>query len=153
MKRLPVQLAIILLSIVVFVGALYGYFQFRKDQSFRQHCKKVGEEIWDCSGFGATEGAANEVAKVCESRGLKFECSGHCVSARCYRFADEAKPCTDSKQCLSGNCIPDDVNCPENCAGKCAGVYPPNMCDARQVFSTLHDGKVTKIETGGAFCD
>ena len=64
----------------------------------------------------------------------------------CYKIEDENKKCQDGKDCDSGYCIPNDINCKGNCFGKCWGkITSPGSqyeTDYNKKYYILVDGKV-----------
>lgn len=129
-KKSSIIIFIILIVIIIGGWWLYPSVVLFSDKDFKKYCKKDDlrnsyscnlETSWKEEDIALMK----KLVEICSKAGYKNTLSpqaGYNIahSFDCYVTDDVGRQCRDNKECASYWCVPDNVDCQNNCTGKCS---------------------------------
>lgn len=113
--------------LVGLIGFWYFYPRFAYKEEFDKYCKKISDIKYKCClpnnnyDYEFSGRVEHNIELYCLSIGLQYS------DLNCYKYQGGGK-CIGGKDCDSGYCIPEDINCKNNCSGYCSDKEKP-YCD------------------------
>lgn len=128
--------------LVGLIGFWYFYPRFAYKEEFDKYCKKISDIKYKCClpnnnyDYEFSGRVEHNIELYCLSIGLQYS------DLNCYKYQGGGK-CIGGKDCDSGYCIPEDINCKNNCSGYCSDKEKP-YCDESGNWYYIDDGIVER---------